>query len=203
MAPSYMSPKAGGGGLLGLSQWVQLYTGDLINFVDLTPYFTYGCTHWLRPCNSLRVSSNKQTKILVRTETNRSKISFGGVSVCFMKQKTKNFGLFRCFKPISKQLNKQNCFETNRNNPKFSEKYQNMLSIKIFRLVFCLFRFNQNIKTLCCFGIEPKQPKQTFCSDCAETSFGCFESKLVSKGTLNSPLPLHLGSYEGAIGQPR
>jgi hypothetical protein len=28
---------------------------------------------------------------------------------------------------------------TNLNNPKFSEKYQNMLSIKLFRLVFCLF----------------------------------------------------------------
>jgi hypothetical protein len=35
-----------------------------------------------------------------------------------------------------------------------------MLSIKLFRLVFCLFRFNQNIETLC-FGIEVKQPKQT------------------------------------------
>jgi hypothetical protein len=35
-----------------------------------------------------------------------------------------------------------------------------MLSIKLFRLVFCLFRFNQHIETLC-FGIEPKQPKQT------------------------------------------
>ncbi len=35
-----------------------------------------------------------------------------------------------------------------------------MLSIKPFRLVFCLFRFNRNIETLC-FGIEVKQPKQT------------------------------------------
>jgi hypothetical protein len=34
-----------------------------------------------------------------------------------------------------------------------------MLSIKLFRLVFCLFRFNRNIETLC-LGIEPKQPKQ-------------------------------------------
>ena len=42
--------------------------------------------------------------------------------------------------------NKQNCFETNQNNPKFSEKYQNMLSIKTL-----------------CFGIEAKQTvlKQT------------------------------------------
>ncbi len=35
-----------------------------------------------------------------------------------------------------------------------------MLSIKLFQLVFSLFRFNRNIETLC-FGIEPKQPKQT------------------------------------------
>jgi hypothetical protein len=35
-----------------------------------------------------------------------------------------------------------------------------MLSVKLFRLVFCLFQFNRNIETLC-FGIEPKQPKQT------------------------------------------
>ncbi len=56
--------------------------------------------------------------------------------------------------------------ETNRTvskkpiNPKFSKKYQNMLSIKLFRLVFCLFWFNRNIETLC-YGIEAKQPKQT------------------------------------------
>jgi hypothetical protein len=52
--------------------------------------------------------------------------------------------------------NKQNCFETNRNNHKFSEKYQNLLSIKLFRLVFCLFGFHRKIETLC-FGIEAKQ----------------------------------------------
>jgi hypothetical protein len=55
-----------------------------------------------------------------------------------------------------------------------------MLPIKLFRLIFCLFRFNRNIETLC-FGIEAKQLKQTFCLG---SSFGCFESKLVSKGTL-------------------
>jgi hypothetical protein len=62
-----------------------------------------------------------------------------------------------------------------------------MIPIKLFPLVFCLFRFNRNIETLC-FGIEAKQPKQIFCSDSAETSFGssfgCFESKIVSKDTL-------------------
>jgi hypothetical protein len=64
-----------------------------------------------------------------------------------------------------------------------------MLPIKLFRLVFCLFWFNQNIETLC-FGIEAKQPKQSFffVSDSTETSFGssfgCFESKRVSKDTI-------------------
>jgi hypothetical protein len=37
----------------------------------------------------------KQTKISVWTETNQNKICFGFVSVCFVKPKTKNFGLFR------------------------------------------------------------------------------------------------------------
>jgi hypothetical protein len=50
--------------------------------------------------------------------------------------------------------------ETNQNNPKFSEKYPNMLSFKLFGLVFCLFWLIRNIETLC-FGIEAKQPKQT------------------------------------------
>ncbi len=121
-------------------------------------------SRWCREC-AIRVSS-KETKIIFGSNRNIPKqdlfrVCFGFVSVCFVKPKTKNFGLFRCFEPISKQLKiKQNCFETNRNIPKFSEKCQNMLSIKQFRLVFCLFRFNQNIITRC-FGIEPKQPTQT------------------------------------------
>ncbi len=62
-----------------------------------------------------------------------------------------------------------------------------MLSITLFRLLFCYFRFNWNTETLF-FGVEPKQLKKTFFSDSAETSFGssfgCFESKLVSKNPL-------------------
>ncbi len=57
--------------------------------------------------------------------------------------------------------------QTFRNKPKQTEttlnfmiKYQNMHSIKLFRLLFCLFRFNPNTETLC-FGIEAKLPKQT------------------------------------------
>ncbi len=44
IAPSFMSPNAGRG---GVSQWVQLYTGAQINFEDLTPYLTYGLHHSL------------------------------------------------------------------------------------------------------------------------------------------------------------
>jgi hypothetical protein len=55
--------------------------------------------------------------------------------------------------------------EQNRKNLKtinFLKKYQNMLPIKVFRLVFCLFQFNRNIETLC-FGIEakPNKPNKT------------------------------------------
>jgi hypothetical protein len=84
-----------------------------------------------------------------------------------VKPKTKNFGLFRCFEPISKQpkqtelfRNKRKQTDKNRNNPEFSKKYTNILSFKLFGWFFCLFWFNRNIETLC-FGVEAKQPKQT------------------------------------------
>jgi hypothetical protein len=41
------------------------------------------------------------------------------------------------------------------------KQYQDMFSIKLFRLVFCLLQFNQKTETSC-FGIEAKT-KQTFC----------------------------------------
>ncbi len=41
LAPSYMSPNAGGGELRGLSQWEQLYTEAQINFGDINLYLTY------------------------------------------------------------------------------------------------------------------------------------------------------------------
>jgi hypothetical protein len=89
------------------------------------------------PCS--RVSS-KQTNKNFGSNRNKLKICFGCVLVCFVKLKTKNFGLFLVFRIyIQTTETKQNCFVTNRNNPKSSEKYQNMLSIK-------MFRFNGNIK---------------------------------------------------------
>jgi hypothetical protein len=63
-----------------------------------------------------------------------------------------------------------------------------MLPIKLFRVLFCLFWFNRNTETLCFDKKKAKQPKQTFCFGSAKTSFGssfgCFESKIVSKDTL-------------------
>ncbi len=114
-----------------------------------------------------RCPRNKQQNFSVGTETNRNKICFGFVSVCFVKPKTKKFSLFQFVSVFrtyikttetNRTVSKQT--KTNQNNPKFWEKYKKMLSIKLIRLVFCLFWFNQNIETLC-FGIEPKQPKQT------------------------------------------
>ncbi len=69
---------------------------------------------------------------------------------------------------------------------------KNMLSIKLFRLAFCLFRFNRNIETL--FSVQKRNNRnKCFVSDSAEasfgSSFGCFESKLVSKVTLARILP--------------
>ncbi len=65
------------------------------------------------------------------------------------------------------------------------------LNFLIHQLTVCLFRFNRNTVTGC-FGIEAKQPKQMFCFGYAETSFGssfgCFESKLISKDNLDAVL---------------
>ncbi len=49
IAPSYMSPKAGGGGSCGVSAneySCTVYTGAPLNFGDLTPYLTYDFS-WL------------------------------------------------------------------------------------------------------------------------------------------------------------
>jgi hypothetical protein len=62
---------------------------------------------------------NEKINFSVPTETNRNKICFGFVSVCFVKPKINNFRLFRCFEPISKQPKETELF---RNGPKQPEK---------------------------------------------------------------------------------
>jgi hypothetical protein len=77
------------------------------------------------PRNEIKIFS-------VRTETNRNKICFGCVSVCFVKPKTKIFGLFRCFEPISKQPKQTELF---RIKPKQTETSLNFLkNAKIWSL---------------------------------------------------------------------
>jgi hypothetical protein len=111
-----------------------------------------------------RVAS-KQTKIIsVRTETNRNKICFGYVSVCFVKTKTKNFGLLRFVSVFRTYIE---TIETNETVSKQTETSPKFLkNTKIYSRSNCFgwssVRFNRNIKTLC-FGLEPKQTvlKQT------------------------------------------
>ncbi len=61
---------------------------------------------------------NEKKIFSVRTETNRNKICFAFVSVCFVKPKKNFFRLFWCFEPISKQPKQTELF---RNEPKQSE----------------------------------------------------------------------------------
>ena len=109
--------------------------------------------------------SSKQTKINFGSNRNKPKqdlfrVFFG----LFHETKNKTFRFVSVFRTYiettetNRSVSHQT--ETNGNNPKFSEKYPNILSFKLFGSVFCLFRFNQNIETLC-FSIKAKQPKQT------------------------------------------
>ncbi len=101
---------------------------------------------------------NKQKK---NFGSKRNKICFGFVSVCFVKPKTKNFGLFRFVSVFRTYIETT---ETNRTVSKqtettlnFLKKYQNMLSLKLFRLVFCLFRYRtETTETNVSFRIVPK-----------------------------------------------
>ncbi len=99
-----------------------------------------------------RVSSKETKKI----DSNRNRPKLDLFRFVSWKQKQKILVCFGVSNLYQNNWNKQNCFETNRNNPKFSEKYQNMLSIKL--LVFCLFRFNQNIESFC-FGIKNRNKR--------------------------------------------
>ncbi len=75
------------------------------DFVILSEHLRLGCPR------------NEKNKFSVRTETNRNKICFAFVSVCFVKPNKFFFGLFRFFEPISKQPKQTELF---RNEPKQS-----------------------------------------------------------------------------------
>jgi hypothetical protein len=87
--------------------------------------------------------SSKQSNNIFGLNRNKPKlICFG----CSVKPKTKHFGLFRCFEPISKQPKQTELFRNKPENPKIFWKYQNLLFIKMFQLVFSLFWFNRKSK---------------------------------------------------------
>jgi hypothetical protein len=82
--------------------------------------------------------------------------------LCFgLFRETKKLKISVCFGLFQTYIE---TFETNRTVLKqtkttlnfLKKTKQNMLSIKLFRLIFCLFRFIQTIGTLC-FGIDAKQ----------------------------------------------
>jgi hypothetical protein len=118
----------------------------------------------LLPCSPIpefcpvpRVTS-KQTKIIFGS--NRNKLKQDLFRVCFglfRETKKKNFGLFRCFEPISKQPKQTDLF---RNKPKQTETNLNFWkNFKIYSLLNCLGGSSVcfgSIETLC-FGIEAKQ----------------------------------------------
>ncbi len=123
-----------------------------------------------------------------RTETNRNNICFGCGSVCCVKPKTKIFGLFRCFEPISKQSKQTELFQIKPKQPKIFwkiPKYALYQTVSVGLLFVSVQSKHGN--SLFRYRIRNNLNKH-FVSDSAETSFGfsfgCFESKLVSKDTL-------------------
>ncbi len=94
---------------------------------------------------ALRVSS-KQTKINFGSNRNKPKqdlfrVCFGLFRFVSLNQKEKVSVCFGVSNLYRNNRNKQICFVINRNNPKFSEKFPNILS---FKLCGWVFRFNQN-----------------------------------------------------------
>ena len=61
--------------------------------------------------------------------------------------------------------NKQNCFETNRNNPKILRKHTKICSLSncfgFSSVCFSSIETSKLYRNSICFGIEAKQPKQT------------------------------------------
>jgi hypothetical protein len=105
----------------------------LVTVLVLTTQLQVGCPR------------NKPKKIVSnQNKPGRHKICFGCVSVCFVKQKTKNFFLFRCFEPISKEPKQT---ELVRNKPKQTKATLNIpKNTKICSLSNCFGWFSV------CFG---------------------------------------------------
>jgi hypothetical protein len=63
------------------------------------------------------------------------------------------------------------------------KKVDILTNLLLFRLVLCLFRLFRNTETPC-FDIKAKHRNKRLVSGSAETSFGCFDTKLVSEDIL-------------------
>jgi hypothetical protein len=110
--------------------------------------------------------------------TNRKEICFGCVSVCFVKPKTKIFGLFRFVSVFrtyieTTETNRtvSNQTETTRNNPKFSEKIP---KYALFQTVSVGLLF---------VSVQLKHRNSLFGKECETTETNCFEQ------TENKPKP--------------
>jgi hypothetical protein len=129
---------------------------------------------------SVRVSSKQLIFFPVQqkqTKTNRKSFCFGCFSVCAEGPK-KFFGLFRIFRLVSKQPKQTKLMVRG------IKKVNILTNLLLFQLVFCLFRLFRNTKTPC---FERNNRNKHLVSDSAETyfgsSFGCFDTKLVSEDT--------------------
>jgi hypothetical protein len=95
-----------------------------------------------------------------------------------VKPKRKKFGLFRCFEPEQTDLF--------RNKPKQTETTLNFWkNFQIYSLLNCLGGSSvcfRSIETLC-FGIEAKQPKQTFSKQIEKTEKNEKNEKIREKNT--------------------
>jgi hypothetical protein len=75
--------------------------------------------------------------------------------VCFGSIETSKLSVSQCF-GIEEKKPKQTISKQRKNKPgktgktlNFLKTHQNIVHIKLFRLVFCLFRFNRSIENLC------------------------------------------------------
>ncbi len=117
------------------------------------------CDHFITRWR-MKILSNSTTQI---QKTNRNKICFAFVSVCFVKPKRKKFGLFRCFKHISKQPKQTDLF---RNKPKQTETTLNFWkNFQIYSLLNCL-----GGSSVCFGSIETHYRSETTETKCFETN---------------------------------
>ncbi len=117
--------------------------------------------------------SLKQTKI--NFGSNRNKICFGFVSVFFMKPKTKNFGLFRCFQPISKQPKQTELF---RNKPKQPWIFWKLPKYTLLQTVWVGLLF---------VSVQSKHRNSLFRYRSESTKTNCFETNRKKRKNRKNP----------------